>query len=353
MATNQRKRGAALRSSMRLLICAQAVDKNDPALGFFHRWIEELASHFERITVVCLRSGEHALPDNVEIVTLGGHLRFLRALEVCSFAFGRRSEYEAVFVHMSQEYVLAAGWLWKLLGKRIYMWRNHYAGSVLTDIAAAFCTKVFCTSRFSYTAKYKKSVRMPVGIDTKVFKPLPEIARRPRSILFFARIAPSKRPELLLEALGVLGKRDVQYTATLCGPGESSYVESLRRKAHALGIGERLQFLPGLPHSEAPRIFNAHELFVNLSPSGMFDKTIFEAMACGCTLLVRSKDLQPLLDERSFCATDKVEDVADAIERLLQLGEGEKRRIVGQNRGIVAENSLDTLRERIVYELKQ
>ena len=72
---------------------------------------------------------------------------------------------------MNQEYVLIAGWLWKLLGKRTYLWRNHYAGSWLTDVAAVFCTKVFCTSKHSYTVKYKKTVLMPVGVDTERFTP--------------------------------------------------------------------------------------------------------------------------------------------------------------------------------------
>jgi len=37
---------------MKLLIITQAVDKNHPVLGFFHRWVEELAMHFVHIFVV-------------------------------------------------------------------------------------------------------------------------------------------------------------------------------------------------------------------------------------------------------------------------------------------------------------
>src|SRR3989344_4453775 len=206
MARGRRRQNAVWRSSMRLLICTQAVDRNDPVLGFFHRWLEELSKHYDRIIVVCLRSGKHTLPANVEVVTLKGRFRLLRALEVCSVAFGRRKEYEAVFVHMSQEFVLAAGWLWKMLGKRVYLWRNHYAGSILTDIAAAFSTKVFCTSKYSYTAKYGKTVRMPVGIDTDIFVLAADISRNPNSILSLGRVAPSKKLHVLIEALALLKK---------------------------------------------------------------------------------------------------------------------------------------------------
>src|SRR3989344_6741688 len=56
---------------MRLLIVTQKVDKNDPVLGFFHRWIEKFAKNFERVTVICLGKGEYNLPANVKVLSLG------------------------------------------------------------------------------------------------------------------------------------------------------------------------------------------------------------------------------------------------------------------------------------------
>ena len=56
---------------MRLLIITQKVDKNDPILGFFHRWIEEFAKHCQSIIVICLQKGEYNLPKNIKILSLG------------------------------------------------------------------------------------------------------------------------------------------------------------------------------------------------------------------------------------------------------------------------------------------
>ena len=56
---------------MKLLITTQAVDTDDPVLGFFVRWIEEFAKHAERVEVVCLREGKHGLPPNVRVHSLG------------------------------------------------------------------------------------------------------------------------------------------------------------------------------------------------------------------------------------------------------------------------------------------
>lgn len=56
---------------MRLLVVTQAVDKQDPVLGFFHRWLEEFAKHADQLIVICLREGTHSLPSNVRIYSLG------------------------------------------------------------------------------------------------------------------------------------------------------------------------------------------------------------------------------------------------------------------------------------------
>jgi len=56
---------------MRLLIITQKVDKNDPILGFFHRWIEEFAKYCQSIIVICLQKGEYNLPKNIKILSLG------------------------------------------------------------------------------------------------------------------------------------------------------------------------------------------------------------------------------------------------------------------------------------------
>lgn len=203
-----------------------------------------------------------------------------------------RNQYEAVFVHMNQEYVILGGWLWRLLGKNVYMWRNHYAGSWLTDAASYFCTKIFCTSTRSYTAKYKETVLMPVGVDTERFSLDVRVARQPRSILFLSRIAPSKRPEMLVDALASLHD-EVTFTASFVGsplPQDEAYYESLKEKVRSLGLGQQVSFSLGVPNSQTPDLYRAHEIFVNTSPSGMLDKTIFEAAASGCVVLAASAD---------------------------------------------------------------
>ena len=308
-------------NNMKLLIITQVVDTEDPVLGFFVRWIEEIARRVESVEVICLKMGKFNFPKNVRVHSLGkekGAPRFARRLRYAirfkRLAWRLRHDYDAVFVHMNQEYVLIAGPLWKLLGKPVFMWRNHYAGSWLTDIAAAFCTKVFCTSKHSYTAKYAKTVLMPVGVDTERFKPDARVARTPRSILFFSRIASSKRPEMLIDALASLAREGADFAASIVGsplPRDAAYHESLKEKVRSLSLADRVTFSPGPPNYKAPDIYRAHEIFVNCSPSGMLDKMLFEAAACGCCVLASSDDFAALAGEGSHFTTS-----AELAERL-------------------------------------
>lgn len=337
----------------KLLIVTQEVDTNSQTLGFFTRWISLLAPHFESVEVICLREGEHTLPDNVRVHSLGkewGSVSpLVYAVRFKWLAWKLRKDYDAVFVHMNQEYILIAGSIWKLLGKRIYMWRNHYAGSWLTDIAAAFCAKVFCTSKHSYTAKYKKTVLMPVGVDTSRFLTEASVERMPRSILFLARIAPSKRAEMLIEALALLHKEGEAFQASIYGTPTASdedYYEGLKTRVQELGLAEHITFYPGPLSLESPAIYQVHEVFVNCSPSGMYDKTLFEAAASGCLVLASSEDFRDLAGEKFYFSTP--EELCDALYSLLCIVEKTEREEMGkQFTSIAQDNSLKKLTDKV------
>lgn len=326
---------------MKILIVTQVVDTEDPVLGFFCGWIGEFSKQFERIEAICLKEGKHALPANVHVHSLGKEhgaaSRGAYAYRFLSLVWELRRNYDTVFVHMNQEYILIAGWLWKLLGKRVYLWRNHYAGSLLTDVAVALSTKVFCTSKYSYTAKYKKTIIMPVGVDTTRFYPDGRI-RKSHSILSLGRIAPSKRPDMFIGALAILAQRGTDFTASFVGsplPRDVTFYESLKEKVRSLGLTDHISFHPGIPNSQTPDLYRAHEIFINTSPSGMLDKTMFEAAACGCIVLSSSADFAGLAGHDSY-----FESTTELAERLTS---ARAHPSASQSASLVEANSLSTL----------
>lgn len=337
---------------MKLLIFTQKVNKEDPVLGFFHRWLVEFSKKFEKITVICLEEGRHNLPLNVRVLSLGkekGYSRIHYILHFYTYIWRERKNYDAVFVHMNQEYVLLGWKIWKLLGKPIYMWRNHHAGTFFTDIAAFFCTKVFCTSKFSYTAKYKKTVIMPVGIDTELFKPT-GAQRATNSVLFLSRMAPSKRPELLINALKILKGNSVNVNATFIGnplPKDQTYLNVLKRESN-----EGIQFKAGIPNEETVAVYNSNLISVNTSSSGMYDKTIFEAAACETLPLSSNENVRGQIDERLLFKENDADDLARKLAILLALPTDESAKIGRQVREYVQGNhSLVILAEKLKTEL--
>ncbi len=334
---------------MRLLVITQEIDSKSATLGFFHEWVEELSKRYDSIEVICLYAGTYTLPENVRVHSLGkerGETRigYIRALY--TYVWKLRRDYDAVFVHMNQEYILLAGWLWKLLGKPVYMWRNHYKGSWLTDIAAFFCKKIFYTSIYSYTAKYAQSVRMPIGVPKALFSVQSDVLRKPRSILFLARIAPSKNPDLLIEALGILHARGVSFSASLYGfvaEQDRAYYERLLSRVTELDLESVVHFYDGVSHAETAPVYRAHQIFVNCSRSGMYDKTIFEAALSGCDVLAASEDWKQLAGEKQWFSLD-VDTLVSALEEHLHTGAPELVQIA-------EDQTLEVLTQRIKQEV--
>jgi glycosyltransferase involved in cell wall biosynthesis len=326
-------------------------------LGFMHTWVKEFAKHFEKITVVCLKEGKHNLPKNVQVFSLGkekGTSKVTQLLRFYKYIWNYRKEYDAVYVHMNQEYVLLGGLLWHMLGKYVTMWRNHHAGSYLTDVASLFCHKIFCTSKFSYTAKYKKTVFMPVGVPTDIFRPLPEVQRKPHSILSIVRISPAKKIEQLIEALYLVHSKGIPFTATLCGkaiPMHKEYETSLHEQVKKRGLEDKVFFAQSVPYEEVPALYAKHDICVNQSPSGMYDKTIFEAMLCETLALSCNENLHGEIDELFLFKEDNESDLANKLVRLLLLSPKERKEKAQKLVQYAQENhSLTHLGERLKVE---
>lgn len=309
---------------MKLLVITQKVDKNDPVLGFFHNWLSKLAPKFERISAICLQEGVSDLPNNVGVYSLGKE-SLVKSLEFGARSWQKikyvwnfykyiwqfRSEYDAVFVHMNQEYVLLGGLFWKLLGKKIYFWRNHPKGSWLTEVAVWFSEKVFCTSTHSFTAKFKKTEILPVGIDTDLFFIDNKVPVLPNSILSLGRISPIKNIDKMVELAFALDKEGVDFVLDIVGdpvnPEDYQYLERLVARSKTLNDKGKINFISAVSQEGAALMFKSHEIFINLTPSGSMDKTILEAVASGCIPVVENKFFKNIFADQMIVSEEQEE----------------------------------------------
>ena len=154
----------------RLLVITQVMDEKHPILGFFSRWMRVWAEVCGPIEVIALQVSPSLVVPGVHITSLGkerGVGTLGRLVRLFGAVWRERHHYDDVFVHMNEEYVVVCGWLWKLMGKRVYLWRNHPIGTWKTPIAARFVDTLFYTSPQSYVARYAWSTRMPAGIPLR------------------------------------------------------------------------------------------------------------------------------------------------------------------------------------------
>jgi glycosyltransferase involved in cell wall biosynthesis len=344
---------------MKLLIITQKVDKEDPILGFFHNWIIELSKNFKKISVICLEKGKYDLPRNVEVFSLGKESKRSKIKYVKNFfnlILGLHREYDSVFVHMNQEYILLGGFIWKILRKKIYFWRNHKHGNLLTRIAVWLSNEIFYTSPDSFVARYRtKATRMPVGIDMDKFK-FHEFTKKKNSILSLGRISPIKNIHIMLEAAIILEAKKVQFVFDVVGDPISSedfeYKEKLIKENQNLIDKHILNFYPAVPNYETPKIYSEHEFFLNLTPSGSFDKTILESATCGCIPIILNKSLSSEIDGRMIIEKETPESVAEVINFWLSMNINDKTKVSEKLQNYVLENhSLDSLINKLTEKI--
>jgi len=341
---------------MKILILTQVVDRNDSVLGFFHRWIIVFSKQFEHIYVICLRKGEYDLPDNVSVFSLGKEEGLSRAryiLNFYRFLWKLRNEYKGVLVHMNPEYVFLGGIVWRLLKKKVALWYNHKKGSLYLRISHILPHKIFYTSSFAYSRRYSTSQMMPVGIDTDMFAKDDRIDRDKKSILSVGRVSEIKRVHELIKALRILHKQGISVKTSIYGDpviGQEKYFEYVKTLAAHLMDEELVTFHGGVTYAKLPDIYNRHGIFVNLTPSGSLDKTIFEAMACGLPVVVCNESVKEMVSEIGFYECGNVEELVEQIKKSIELmDEDYERRSNALITFVEKEHSLS----RLANELKE
>jgi len=345
---------------MKLLILTQKIDRKDPILGFFHRWIEEFSKHCESVIVICLQRGEYDLPKNVRILSLGKEEDNLRLFKIVryvvrfyAYIWRERKNYNEIFVHMNPIYAILGGVFWRVWGKRIGLWYAHKHVDFKLRVAEKIAHSVFTPSARSFRLLSTKIKITGHGIDTDLFVPNKQ-APTTFSVLSVGRIAPVKDYEILISAIEKLKAKGVSVPARIIGapttPKDHVYVEHLRTLIKNSGLSSLVSISAPVLHTDLPRELCKSPIFVNMSKTGSLDKAVLEAMSSGIPVLTSNESFSAILgnDTNMLTFTD-AESLADRIAGIRTLSEAQGDELSLRLRSIIVrEHNLKNLVSKII-----
>lgn len=261
---------------MRILFITQKLKAQD-AFGVL--WIRELIRQGFPVTVICLEGGADTFEFPVH--TLGKEKGYGRIRSVIAYwRLITTLPYDRVFVHMAPVWYALGFWWWMLVRKPTYLWYTHYTMQAGVRLFGWFGTRFFCATPQSlpqYNHSPKKTVTGH-GIDLAFWPQRANTSVDPKKLLTVHRLSRSKRLEITIRALTLLP----DYTLDVYGiEAEPGYVRELQSLVSQLKLERRVHFHGTVPMTELPRIYSSHRFLLNMA-SETIDKTMVEAMTCGC-----------------------------------------------------------------------
>lgn len=342
---------------MKLLICTQAIDKNDPILGFFHRWVEEFAQHFEQVHVICLREGTYSLPANVHVYSLGkeggeNRLKYLYRFYVYFSDIFLKKRVDFVFFHMGAIYnILAAPFFFirKKYNTKFYWWKAHGHINGVGKLALFFVDKIFTASEESFPVKSRKKEIVGHAIDIDFFTPEHREKHQELRLLSVGRISRVKKVEKLIDIARILTGKHIDFHIDILGTTiDAEYKNFLQKEIQKFSLESAITFVGGIPQDALLDYYRKSDILVHASETGSIDKVVLEAIACGVIPIAQSRAYGDLIDRFNLCvAKNDVFEYVSIIEDIVA-NKDRYAKVTHELRDVVAtQYALSTLTKRI------
>jgi glycosyltransferase involved in cell wall biosynthesis len=312
---------------MRLLVVNFEMDRLSRTMPWSQQVVNLLAETCEEVAVLTTRVGQYDPPPNVHVEAIP----FPRAMAVPvarlgvvgwanlqAYHLARRYRVESCFVHMAASWAYYLRPCLGLLRLPVLVWYAHGTVSVGLHRAHRAATRIVTSTPEGFRIPSDKVHVIGQGVDTDVFD-LPALERERHDILAVTRISPRKRIGLLIEVMQHL--RDLpdalplrlRIIGTTITREDQYYEIELRDRVWRLGLQERIEFVGFVPQPYIPTFYRNAFLHLNLSKTGSMDKTVVEALACGCPVLTSNEAFFDML--RDYAAFIVYDERPEAIAR--------------------------------------
>ena len=116
-------------------------------------------------------------------------------------------------------------------------------------------------------------------------------------------------------------EKGTAFTLTIVGSPtnlpDEKYFAGIKEKAKVYHLDDAISFRERVPNRETPEIYTQHDLFINLTTTGSFDKSILEAMSCELPVIVSNKAYLRIFPEKyKEFLLFKEKDTADIAEKI-------------------------------------
>lgn len=195
---------------------------------------------------------------------------------------------------------------------------------------------------------------IPNGIDARAISLRTDWGARGR-VLFLSRIHPKKGIELLMKAATMMGDALRGCTITIAGEGDAAYVDGLKARAAASGLGGMFSFVGGVYGEDKWRLLREADVFVLPTLSENFGIVVAEALACGTPVITTKGAPWADLTARGcgWWIDRSAENLAAALKQALALTAAERERMGRAGRRLVEEKYSAEKMARSIYELYQ
>lgn len=283
---------------MKLLFITQKLHGQD-AFGVL--WANAFAARGYDVTVLCLEwqpEKMHEVLPGVEtkfhVLSMGKEKGVGRISQIINFwKHIWQHPTHRVFIHMAPVWGLLGAPVWLLRNTPTYLWYTHYQMQWGLLLLGIYGKRLFCATPQSlpqYAQSYKKIVTGH-GIDRTFWPKRENRTTEPHKLLIVHRLARSKRVELCISALT---KLPTFFTLAIYGQEvEPDYAAELKSLVSKLGLSERVRFMGSAPIKDLPEIYTHHQLILNMA-SETIDKTMLEAMTCGCYPVTTARNAEAI-----------------------------------------------------------
>lgn len=353
---------------MRLLMITRKLDKDDGGAGFIYGWVKTLSQKVDRLDVICLDKGNiDGLPENVSVFSLGKekykhypHLvrRIIALFRFYKYLWQLRNDYDHVFVHMHTIYILLAGWLWKLSGKKVGLWYAHIQVSWMAKLTSYFVDYIFSPSGESFAFPTKKLIKTGHGIDTEIFKPIARKKTNKWQIVSVGRITYVKDYLTFVETVLILIRQyhfdnfEIQMVGKPTRKDDFEYFKKIKERIKEYHLEKYFNWAGDIANKDVAQFYQQADVFVNMQKGGGFGKSVLEAMACGVVCVLCSPVYKEMLDSYAKDTIFEEGDPREMAEKLNVVFHWPREKFDGYsqlaNAYVKQNHNLNTLMDKIV-----